>query len=89
MCMELLQLVDLRIEEAPRPFHVEVATLKFLLARVSDSLEPTEACSSGGPGITPAQSSLPLETSEQKSYMVEEEHLCGCISPCNNPCPMP
>jgi hypothetical protein len=32
MHMELLQLVDVRVEEASRPFREEVANLKLLLA---------------------------------------------------------
>jgi hypothetical protein len=43
MRMEILQLVDVRVEEASRPLREEVATLKPLLARVGDSLGPTEA----------------------------------------------
>jgi hypothetical protein len=53
MRMELHQLVDVHVEEACRPLRKEVATLKLLLARVGDSLDPTEACTSGGPGLAP------------------------------------
>jgi hypothetical protein len=45
--MELLQLVDVRVEEATRFLREEAASLKLLLARVGDSLEPTEAYNSG------------------------------------------
>jgi hypothetical protein len=47
MRMELIQLVDVRVEEACRPLCEEVATLKLLLAHVGDSMEPTEACTYG------------------------------------------
>jgi hypothetical protein len=76
--MELLQLVDVRVEEASRPLREEVAALKLLLARVGDSLE-------GGLGLTPMQASFPLDSSEQKSSVVEEEHLYSCISPRGSP----
>jgi hypothetical protein len=39
--MELLQLVDVRVEEASRPFREEVVNLKLLLAYVTRSLERT------------------------------------------------
>jgi hypothetical protein len=78
MRMELLQLVDVRVEEASRPLREEVAALKLLLARVGDSLE-------GGLGLTPMQASFPLDSSEQKSSVVEEEHLYSCISPRDSP----
>jgi hypothetical protein len=48
--MDLLQLVDVRVEEASRPLREEVAALKLLLARVGDSLELT-----GGLGHAPVQ----------------------------------
>jgi hypothetical protein len=51
MRMELLQLVDVHVGEACRPLCEEVATLKLLLARIGDSLEPTEACTSSGSGL--------------------------------------
>jgi hypothetical protein len=44
MRTQLLQLVDVRVEEASRPPREEVAALKLLLARAGDSLEPTEVC---------------------------------------------
>jgi hypothetical protein len=44
MRMELLQLVDIRIEEATRPLREEVATLKLLLARIGHSLESMKGC---------------------------------------------
>jgi hypothetical protein len=46
--LELTQLVALRVEEASRPLREEVASPKLLFARVCHSLEPMEACSSGG-----------------------------------------
>jgi hypothetical protein len=82
--MELLQLVDARVEEPSRPFREEVVALKLLLARVGDSLELT-----GGLGHAPVQASFPLDSTEQKSTVVEEEHLYGCISPRGNPCQSP
>ena len=82
--MEVLQLV----EEASRPLREEVAALKLVLARVGDSLESTEACTSGGLGIAPTEeASLPLDSIEQKSSVVEEEHTYGCFSPRGSPCP--
>jgi hypothetical protein len=75
--MELVQLVADRIEEASRPLREEVASLKLLLARVGDSLELSDACASGG------------QSTEQKSSVVEEEHLFGCFSPRGNPCQSP
>jgi hypothetical protein len=50
MCMELLQLVDVHVEEASHPLREEVGALKLLLARIGDSLELTEACTSSGLG---------------------------------------
>jgi hypothetical protein len=82
--MELLQLVDARVEEASRPLREEVAALKLLLARVGDSLELT-----GGLGHTPVQALFPLDSTEQESSVVEEEHLYGCISPRGSPCQSP
>jgi hypothetical protein len=41
--MQLLQLVDVRVEEASRPLHDEVAALMLLLARAGDSLEPSRS----------------------------------------------
>jgi hypothetical protein len=82
--IELLQLVDARVEEASRPLREEVAALKLLLARVGDSLEPT-----GGLGHAPVQASFPLDSTAQKSFVVEEEHLYGCISPRGSPCQSP
>jgi hypothetical protein len=89
MRMELLQLVDVRVEEACRPLREEVATLKLLLARVGDSLEPSKACTSDGLGLTPAQASFPHDSTEQKSSMVEDDHLYGCISPRGSSCLSP
>jgi hypothetical protein len=37
MSMELLQLVDVRMEEASRPLREELAMLKLLLAHTGDS----------------------------------------------------
>jgi hypothetical protein len=62
--MELLQLVDARVEEASHPLREEVATLKLLLARVGDSLESFKACTSSGLGIAPMQASLLLDSVE-------------------------
>jgi hypothetical protein len=86
--MELLQLVDVRVEEASRPLRAELEMLKLLLARAGDSLEPTKACTSGGPKLTPAQASFPHDSTEQKS-VVEEDDLYGCISPHGSPCLSP
>jgi hypothetical protein len=87
--MELVQLVADRIAEAARPLRDEVASLKLLLARVGDSLEATGACASGGQGLAPVQASFPLDCTEQKSSVVEEEHLFGCFSPRGSPCQSP
>jgi hypothetical protein len=87
--MQLLQLVDARVEEASRPLRDEVAALKLLLARVGVSLEPTGACTYGDTGLALAQASLPLDSTEQKSFVVEEDHLHGCFSPRGNPCMSP
>lgn len=81
MRMELLQLVDVRVEETSRPLREEVAALKLLLACAGVSVEPTEACPSVGLGLAKAQASVALDSSEQKSSVVEEEHLHGCFSP--------
>jgi hypothetical protein len=89
MRKQLLQLVDIRMEEASRPLRDEVAALKLLLAHVGDSLEPTEACTFGDLGLAPAQASLLLDSTEHKSSMVEEEHLHGCFSPRGSPCTLP
>jgi hypothetical protein len=64
--MELLQLVDVRVEEASRPLREEVAALKLMLARVGDSLEPTEACTYGcfSPRASLSTSSLPAASIE-------------------------
>jgi hypothetical protein len=75
--MELSQLVANRVEEALRPLREEVESLKLLLAHDGVSLEPIEACSSGG---------LELGSAEMKSSLVEEEHLYGCFSPRGSPC---
>jgi hypothetical protein len=89
MRLELLQLVEARVEEASRPLREEVATLKLLLAHVGDSLESSKACTSSGMGIAPAQALLPPDSVEQKSSVVEKEHLYGCLSPHGSPCPSP
>jgi hypothetical protein len=81
MRMELLQLVDVRVEEASRPLREEVAALKLLLERVDVSLEPVEARPSDGLGLAKAQAPVALDSSEQMSSVVEEEHLYGCCSP--------
>jgi hypothetical protein len=87
MRMELLQIVGIRVEEASRPLREEVAWLKLLLTRVGDSLEPIKACTSDG--LAPKQASFPLDSTIQKSSLVEEDHLYGSISPCCSPCPSP
>jgi hypothetical protein len=46
----------------------------------------TEACTCGGRELAPAQASFSLDTIEQKSPVVDEEHLYGCISPQGSPC---
>jgi hypothetical protein len=74
--MELLQLVDVRVEEASRPLREEVAALKLLLACAGVSVEPTEACPSVCLGHTKPTASVALDSS-----VVEEEHLHGCFSP--------
>jgi hypothetical protein len=88
MHMELLQLVDVRIEEASRPLRAELEMLKLLLARAGDSSEPTKACTSGGLKLTLVQASFPHDSTKQKS-VVEEDDLYGCISPCGSPCLSP
>jgi hypothetical protein len=80
--MELLQLVDVRVEEVSRPLREEVAALKLLLARVGHSFEPVVVCSSDGLELANAQVLVPLDSSEQKSSVVEEEQLYGSFSPC-------
>jgi hypothetical protein len=88
MRMELLQLVDVYVEEASRPLREEVATLKLLLTRVGDSLEPSKACTPGGSGLAPAQASLKHDSTEHKFFVVEDDHLYGCISPRGSPQPV-
>ncbi|KAK1646404.1 hypothetical protein QYE76_064209 [Lolium multiflorum] len=83
--MEVDQLVANRVEEAARPLRDEVASLKLLLARVGASLEPTEACSSGGQELGTVQASFPLGSADQKSSVVEEEHIYSCFSPHDSP----
>jgi hypothetical protein len=79
--MELLQLVANHIEEVSRPLRDEEVALKLLLARIGDSLGSSEACTSRGLGLTPSLASFLLDSTEQKSSVVEEEHLYGCFSP--------
>jgi hypothetical protein len=86
MRMELLQLVDIRIEEASCPLREEVANLKLLLAHFGDSLE---ACTRGVPGLVSTQASLSLDSTDLKSSVVEEEQLYNFFSPCGSPCPSP
>jgi hypothetical protein len=64
-----------------------VAALKLLLARVGDSLDQSEACTSSGLGLAPVQASFPLDSIEENLSVVEEEHLYGCISPRGSPNP--
>jgi hypothetical protein len=45
-------------------------------------VEPTEACPSVGSGLAEAQASVALDSSKEKSLVVEEEHLHGYFSPC-------
>jgi hypothetical protein len=49
--MELLQLVDVRVEEASRHLREEVVALKLLLARFGVSLEPAGTCPANGLGL--------------------------------------
>ena len=84
--MEFLQLVAVRIEEVARPLREEVATLKLLLAHVGVSLEPAKSCASRGLELAPAS---PLDSIEQKSSVVEVEHLYGCFFPRGSPSPSP
>jgi hypothetical protein len=88
MRMKLLQLIDVCIKEVCCPLHEEVATLKLLLAHVHDYLEPTEACISGGLGLTAAHASFLHDSTEQKSSLVEKDHLYG-ISPRGSSCLSP
>jgi hypothetical protein len=87
--MEVDQLVANRVEEAARPLRDEVTSLKLLLARAGASLEPTEACSSGGQELGTVHASFPLGSADQKSSVVEEEHLYSCFSPRDSPCQSP
>jgi hypothetical protein len=87
--MELAQLVASCVEEASRPLREEVASLRLLLARVVDSLEPTEACSSRGQKLDTVQDLFPLGSSDHKSHVVEEQHLYGCFFPRGSPCKLP
>ncbi|KAK1601703.1 hypothetical protein QYE76_018397 [Lolium multiflorum] len=84
--MELSQLVANRVEEALRPLLEEVESLKLLLAHGGVSLEPIEACSSGGLDLATAQVLFPLGSAETKSSLVEEQHLYSCFSPRGSPC---
>jgi hypothetical protein len=87
--MELLQLVDVRVEEASRPLREEVANLKLLLACIGDSLESLVACTRGDLGLVSTQASLPLYSTNLKSPVVEEKQPYGCFSPCGSPCSSP
>jgi hypothetical protein len=64
--MELAQLVANRVEEVSRPIHEEVASLKMLLARVGDSLQPTKICSSKQE-LSSVQASFSIGSVKQKS----------------------
>jgi hypothetical protein len=86
MRMELLQLVDVRVEEASRPLREEVATLKLLLAHAGVSLEPAQTRTADGLGLAPVQAACPFDSAEQKSSVVEEDHLHGCFSPRGSLC---
>lgn len=81
MRMELVQLVNASIEKATCSLREEVAALRLLLARGAVSLEPTEVCPSDGMGLAKAQDSVAFASSEQKSSVVEEEQLYGCLCP--------
>jgi hypothetical protein len=74
-------LVANRVEEASRPLREEVASLKLLLTQVGVSLEPMEACSSGGQELAIVEAPFPLSSAEQKSSVVkitpELHELCG------------
>lgn len=70
MRLELLQLVEVRIEVVARPLREEVATLKRLLAHDGVALEPTDA-----------HALVLLDSAEQKLSGVEDEHLYSCFSP--------
>jgi hypothetical protein len=69
MRMELLQLVEVCVQEASLPLCEEVATLKLLLARIGDSLESILHVL--------AKASIPYESTDQKSSVVEEAHIYG------------
>jgi hypothetical protein len=83
--MELLQLVDVRVEEASRPLREEVAMLKLQLARVGDSREPTEACTYGcfSPHASLCTLSLPAASMSEATKAVAQdvqimpELICG------------
>lgn len=83
--LELVQLVSNHVEDVSRPLREEVASLKLLLARVGVPLEQIEACSSGGKDLATVQASFPLGSVEQKSSVVEDEHLYSCSSPRGSP----
>jgi hypothetical protein len=84
--MELLQLVDVRVEEASRPLREEVATLKLLLAHAGVSLESMVVCTPGAPGLVFAQDSFLLDSSEQLAAHVgdslEPEPTEACTYSC-------
>jgi hypothetical protein len=63
-----------------------VATLKLLLAHAGVSLEPAQA---DGLGLAPVQAACPFVSAEQKSSVVEEDHLHGCFSPRGSLCLSP
>jgi hypothetical protein len=89
MRLELLQLVDVRVEEASRPLREELAALNLLLARAGDSSEPMKACTSCGPELASAQALFPHDSAVQKSSVVEEDNLYGSVSPRGSPCLSP
>jgi hypothetical protein len=70
---------------ASRSLREDVAILKLLLARVGDYLEPTEAFTSCCLGLGSEKALFPFNSTEQKSYVVEEERLYGCFSPYGSP----
>jgi hypothetical protein len=40
-------------------------------------------------GPVSAQASIPHDSTEQKSCVVEEDHIYGCFFPCGSPCLSP
>jgi hypothetical protein len=59
------------------PFVKRWHNLKLLLTRFGVSLESMEAYTRGGVGLVSTQASLPLDSTDLKSSVVEEEQLYG------------